>query len=349
MVLTGKRVRRRFYMTTCWLCFALVLGCSFCESLIAATLPSEVEIEVLKLINEERVNQGIHELSWNDQLFEAAVSHSEDMAEKNYFSHTSLDGRTFIDRISATGYSYSTAAENIGAGQVDAQAIFNSWMNSAGHRQNMLNAAYCDAGVGYASSTNAQYRYYWTLVLGKQSGLSECPDAEPLPDPDSDSEEDIEPDPVANQAPIADAGTFQVAAPGEQVTLDGSGSSDPDGDPVTYSWQQVYGVSVTLDDNTGESPTFTVPALDGEGAAAFGQAPESADGSEDVQADDANYHFKSYAGEAISYLKASRGSRFGSRILTFELVVNDGELDSEPAIVRVFIKSSASRGRTGKR
>lgn len=215
----------------------------------------------------------------------------------------------------------------------------------------MLNAAYCDAAVGYASSTNAQYRHYWTLDLGKQSGVSECPDAEPLPDPDSDSEEDIEPDPVANQAPIADAGTFQFAAPGEQVTLDGSRSSDPDGDPVTYSWQQVYGLSVTLDDNTSESPTFTVPTLDGEEAVEFGEAPESADGSEDGQANGTNYHFKSKAGEAISYLKASSrsSSRFGRRILTFELVVNDGELDSEPAIVRIFIKSSASRSWTGKR
>jgi hypothetical protein len=64
-------------------------------------------------------------------------------------------------------------------------------MNSAGHRQNMLNAAYCDAGVGYASYTDSQYHHYWTLVIGKQSGVSECPDAEPLIDPDSDSEEDI--------------------------------------------------------------------------------------------------------------------------------------------------------------
>jgi uncharacterized protein YkwD len=155
MVLLRKRFTLPFMATTFWVCLALILGSGFLEPVSAAMSPTEVELEVLKLINAERENRGIHALSWNDQLFEAARLHSEDMAENNYFSHTSLDGRNPSDRVTATGYS-GISAENIGAGYPDAQAIFEGWMNSRDHREYMLSASYCDAGVGYASATNAQ-------------------------------------------------------------------------------------------------------------------------------------------------------------------------------------------------
>ena len=138
MVLLRKRFTLPFLITTFWVCLALILGSGLFESILAATSPKAVELEVLKLINKERENRGVHALSWNDQLFEAALLHSEDMAENNYFSHDSQDGRSFIDRITSAGYSYSTVAENIAAGYSDAQAVVNAWMNSEGHRENML-------------------------------------------------------------------------------------------------------------------------------------------------------------------------------------------------------------------
>ena len=101
-------------------------------------------------------------------LAQAAAGHSQDMAARNYFSHTSADGRTLVDRVNATGYAWSSLGENIAAGYPSVNAVVDGWMASDGHCANLMNPAFRDIGMacvpGTASST---YKTYWTLDLGK--------------------------------------------------------------------------------------------------------------------------------------------------------------------------------------
>ena len=135
---------------------------------------SSEEQEVVRLVNLEREIANLHPLAWDNALGAAAWDHSTDMAQQNYFSHTSLDGRQFNQRITAAGYPFSTGGENIACGYSTPQAVMNGWMNSSGHRANILNASFCDIGVGYAFESTSSYRYYWTQDFGRRSGVSVC-------------------------------------------------------------------------------------------------------------------------------------------------------------------------------
>ena len=119
------------------------------------------EQQVLALVNQERAKQGLSALSWSDELTAVARAHSKDMAARGFFSHTNPDGQSPFDRMKAAGISYRTAGENIAAGQRTPQEVVNAWMNSEGHRANILNASYTRLGVGYASGSGA-YSTYWT-------------------------------------------------------------------------------------------------------------------------------------------------------------------------------------------
>ncbi|SDP21399.1 Uncharacterized conserved protein YkwD, contains CAP (CSP/antigen 5/PR1) domain [Pedococcus dokdonensis] len=120
--------------------------------------------QVLSLVNSERARAGCRAVRANSALQTAAQRHSADMAAKDYFSHTSKDGRTFADRIRAAGYRGSTIGENIAAGQTTASAVMKSWMASSGHRANILNCSFTALGVGHA--TGGSYGHYWTQDFG---------------------------------------------------------------------------------------------------------------------------------------------------------------------------------------
>ncbi|MDF2092981.1 CAP domain-containing protein [Knoellia sp. 3-2P3] len=125
---------------------------------------SGVAAQVLALVNDERARAGCGAVSSSSALQRAAQGHSADMAANDYFSHTSQDGRSFSDRIRATGYGGGAIAENIAAGQSTAGAVMKSWMNSPGHRANILNCSYRHLGVGYAKG--GSYGHYWTQDFG---------------------------------------------------------------------------------------------------------------------------------------------------------------------------------------
>jgi len=120
--------------------------------------------EVVDLTNAEREAAGCPAVKANEELATAATGHSSDMATNDYFDHTSQDGRTFTDRASAAGYD-DAMSENIAAGYPTAAAVVEGWMNSPGHRANILN---CDArAVGLGVAEAGDGTLYWTQMFGR--------------------------------------------------------------------------------------------------------------------------------------------------------------------------------------
>jgi uncharacterized YkwD family protein len=118
------------------------------------------EHKVLELTNAEREKNGLDPLVWNESLAELARAHSQDMVDRGFFSHNNPDGASPFDRMKAAGINYISAAENIAAGQASPEAVIESWMNSEGHRENILNPKLKELGVGLARG--GQYGIYWT-------------------------------------------------------------------------------------------------------------------------------------------------------------------------------------------
>ncbi|MFT9816476.1 CAP domain-containing protein [Lysinibacillus sp. NPDC056185] len=115
------------------------------------------EQEVVKLTNAERTKAGLAPFKTDDQLMAAAREKSQDMQSKNYFSHTSPTFGSPFDRMKALGITYKSAGENIAQGQRTPQEVVQAWMDSPGHRANILNEKFTHIGVGYVKSGN-----YWT-------------------------------------------------------------------------------------------------------------------------------------------------------------------------------------------
>lgn len=121
---------------------------------------SSYESEVIRLVNEIRQQSGLRPLAANWELSRVARYKSQDMRDNGYFSHNSPTYGTPFQMLSAFGLSYRTAGENIAKGYASPQAVVNGWMNSSGHRANILNASYTQIGVGYVSGGN-----YWTQLF----------------------------------------------------------------------------------------------------------------------------------------------------------------------------------------
>ena len=120
----------------------------------------DYENEVIRLVNEQRVKNGLKELKYDWELSRVARFKSQDMKDNSYFSHTSPVYGSPFEMIRNFGISYRSAGENIARGQRTPQAVVNSWMNSSGHRANILNSTYTKIGVGYVADGN-----YWTQMF----------------------------------------------------------------------------------------------------------------------------------------------------------------------------------------
>ncbi len=121
------------------------------------------ENEVVRLVNVERSKQGLAPLKSNWQLSRVARYKSQDMINNNYFSHTSPTFGDPFKMIKDFGINYRTAGENIAYGQNSAQEVMNGWMNSQGHRSNILNSKFSQIGVGLAIDQSG--RKYWTQMF----------------------------------------------------------------------------------------------------------------------------------------------------------------------------------------
>lgn len=130
----------------------------------ASSLQS-LETEVIRLINKERTNRGLQALQTNWELSRVARYKSQDMINKNYFSHTSPTYGSPFTMMQSFGLKFSAAAENIAYGQRTPQEVVNAWMNSPGHRANILSASYTHTGVGCAKKSNGTL--YWTQMFMK--------------------------------------------------------------------------------------------------------------------------------------------------------------------------------------
>lgn len=118
------------------------------------------ENEVIRLVNEIRVKNGLSALNTNWELSRIARYKSQDMVSNRYFSHTSPTYGSPFQMIKSFGLTYQSAGENIAYGQTTPQAVVNAWMNSSGHRANILNSSYKQIGVGYVANG-----HYWTQLF----------------------------------------------------------------------------------------------------------------------------------------------------------------------------------------
>lgn len=128
----------------------------------AAVTPTQATwlSQVVSLTNQQRQQAGCKALVRDTRIDTAAQGHAEWMARTGTFSHTGANGSSFVDRLKAAGYP-TPGGENIAYGQADAKAVVTAWMNSAGHRANILNCRFTTIGVGVAGTRN-----YWVQDFG---------------------------------------------------------------------------------------------------------------------------------------------------------------------------------------
>lgn len=119
-----------------------------------------VEQDLVYLTNLERVYEGLLPLKRNDLLDRSARLHAEDMRDRDYFDHVNTDGQAPADRIDATGYKWFLVGENIAAGYTNSFMVLSDWMDSEGHRVNILDPEFREIGVGFARG-GGTYEQYW--------------------------------------------------------------------------------------------------------------------------------------------------------------------------------------------
>jgi uncharacterized protein YkwD len=134
------------------------------------TVPSDgsyaaIENQVVALSNTFRQQNGCGAMRIDSRLVTAARKHSTDMVSKNFFDHTGSDGSSFVQREVAAGYTTGASAENIAWGYRTAQDVVNGWINSPGHRANLLNCSSVAVGVGLAYKADGTP--YWTQDFGR--------------------------------------------------------------------------------------------------------------------------------------------------------------------------------------
>ncbi|GAB9464109.1 Scp-like extracellular protein [Globisporangium polare] len=122
---------------------------------------------MLQRLNAYRASQGLGALRVDVRLHKAAMEHSQDQSTRCTMTHEGADGSEPWDRMSAEGYNWGTAAENVAAGQTSVDQVMTSWWNSPGHKANILNKDVVDVGFAKVDSGCGNYKTYWTQDFGK--------------------------------------------------------------------------------------------------------------------------------------------------------------------------------------
>jgi uncharacterized protein YkwD len=130
---------------------------------------------VLRLVNDARGRPRVcgdrslpaaPPLAWSDQLAQAALVHSRDMAQRNYFDHLEPGGASVADRATKTGYRWRVVGENIAAGQGSAKQVVAGWLASPGHCENIMSREFAEMGAAYAINPHSALEIYWTQAFG---------------------------------------------------------------------------------------------------------------------------------------------------------------------------------------
>ncbi|MBI2933181.1 MAG: CAP domain-containing protein [Planctomycetes bacterium] len=160
-----------------WIAFAMLAAPA------AVFAQSSQEAEFLRLINQYRQEKGLQPLVLSPKLTQTAVWMSQDMAAKDYMSHTDSLGRDPFQRMATFGYAYNTyKGENLAAGMGSAREAFIGWKNSPGHNANMLKPEFKAIGIARVYNSNSTYGYYWTTTFGGYvDGVATTPPATPTP------------------------------------------------------------------------------------------------------------------------------------------------------------------------
>lgn len=141
---------------------------------VAAPVPPGTDQQMLDAVNAARRAgatcgstrmPAVPAVTWNSRLAQAAATHSNDMARRNFFSHTGSDGSSHADRVSRAGYSWRTVGENIAGGQRTVNDVMAGWMASPGHCLNIMNGSYTEFGHSLVTDNNSRYGTYWTQIF----------------------------------------------------------------------------------------------------------------------------------------------------------------------------------------
>lgn len=138
---------------------------------VPTTPPDASQVQMLAAVNTARsvgrtcggtLYPAAPALGWNSSLAKAATLHSQDMAARDYFAHQTPEGGTFDTRISAQGYTWSVAGENIAAGYSTLEAVVQGWLVSPSHCQNLMSPEFREVGMGSDTRAGSKYGVYWT-------------------------------------------------------------------------------------------------------------------------------------------------------------------------------------------
>jgi hypothetical protein len=127
--------------------------------------------EMAVAINQVRVAQGLPPLKLNPDLCRAAQLMSDEILLTGRFGHLDSEGRRADARARMFGYEFDWLGENLAAGQSNAERALQAWLNSLSHRENLLNPAYCEMGLGYTQLIGSRFGSCWAQVLGSRVGV----------------------------------------------------------------------------------------------------------------------------------------------------------------------------------
>merc|ERR1740121_1121996 len=181
--------------------------------------------DILNLANAERAKVGAGPVRGNNKLTAACSKHSADMARNNFMSHTGSDGSSFGQRIKREGYSFGAAAENVASGQRNAEGVMRSWMNSAGHRRNILNSRYNE--MGYAENSRKHTQIFAAsrsamtqeVLAEGEEGVGAAEFVESVVEGEADAEVDSDGEALVESEGVAEDGADMAISPREILNL----------------------------------------------------------------------------------------------------------------------------------